>query len=162
MPTVIKTVILSPGETFTLPPGASIIYTSSLESLSTTCEDILNASSELYCFRMEWSSNRNQADSPALEQQDTTVESILVNGVTYALNHDDETNVPTLIDAIENAIGTGVLLNLGGGDAGSTSDRYVRYITFQAPQSLGKTVELKLIGPGFSQGLFAKAQEIVC
>jgi hypothetical protein len=161
MPSIIKTVTLAVGETFTLPPNSKIIYVSDSTSLTSTCEDIPE-DTELLCYRLAWSSNRDQSDSPNLETQTVSVDSIYVNGIQYTLSVADETNAAAVASAIETAVGTGVLTDLTGYDPGSTSDRYLRRVDFKAPETIGKTVEMKLIGTGFEGDLYIKAVEIEC
>jgi hypothetical protein len=156
MPSIIKTVTLAPGETFTLPPGATIIHTSSHESLSSTCDE-LPETSEMKCYRLLFSVNVNRTPSPALEHDDTIVSAIFISGVQYDLNEANEDNVIAAI----NAVVPGVLSNLALVGS-STGDRYVKSYTFQAPEVVGETVELKITGPGFDDGLYVKAVEFEC
>lgn len=53
---IYKSVVLSAGETFVLPPGAEIITVSNLAAITSSCDDDL-PQEELKCYRISWVTN---------------------------------------------------------------------------------------------------------
>jgi hypothetical protein len=81
--TINKSVILAPGESFTLPPGSTIIAVSG--DLTSTCESLPEPET-LSCYYIQWEIEGDDEGSDAWENG--TIDTLIVGGTTYTVNLD--------------------------------------------------------------------------
>lgn len=82
---IIKTITLSTGEVFVLPPGAEVVYVSDTNAVTSSCEEDL-PTEDLLCYQLSWAITDNgngstQAWDPA--SGFVNIVGINVNGTKY-------------------------------------------------------------------------------
>lgn len=80
-----QTITLKVGETFSLPPDATIIWISD-SSVESSCG--IPEFEDYACYQLSWSLNDDQGDSPNLEHQASQVYSITISGTEYLIETD--------------------------------------------------------------------------
>jgi len=85
---ITKTVKLAPGEPFTVPPGAEILYVSDSNSIQTDCIEI-PVSGPLKCYSYKWAIEKDSGGgSGAWRDIDTFLENLVLGGdVSISLEH---------------------------------------------------------------------------
>lgn len=153
--TIYKSVLLQPGEQFTLPPGAELISASDTDSISSTC-DISNLQG-LNCYTFVFGNAGSDGNDSQLFESETAGESnvkaigISVNGTDYLfsspqLSRDDDGRYldPDLINAINSTAAGQVLLNAIYGYWQMGENGTINYITFQGAPSVAQGLSLIL------------------
>src|SRR5689334_1824370 len=86
---ITKTVKLAPGEPFTVPPGAEILYVSDSNSIQTDCIEI-PVSGPLKCYSYKWAVEElgGGGGTGAWHVTDMFMENLVLNGgVSISLQH---------------------------------------------------------------------------
>jgi hypothetical protein len=93
--TSVQTITLQPGEVFTLPPGASLLFVSDVDSIQSECAEIPETTAKCGVFYFNIDDDTN--DNHPLDEDSTTVASISIGGSTYTIGQlVDSANVTNL------------------------------------------------------------------
>jgi hypothetical protein len=165
MATITKAITLKPGESFTLPPGSELLFTSDGTGLSSDCQ--IPPDQQFSCFGIDWSLNDDNTPSPNLEHQVSNVEYLEIAGVQYPLNMDthqvwngggflpDQKN-----EALINALAAKLppyLIQLSKVVTSTSGGRIAWSLYFRTVTDFGPTVRMKITGDGFVPGLYVYA-----
>lgn len=165
MATIAKSVTLKPGESFTLPPGAELLYTSDSNALSSDCT--IPPDQEFSCFAIDWSLNDDNSPSPNLEHQVSNVESIEIAGVAYPINLDthqvwngggftEQQKNTALINALQTKFPE-FLIQIDHLDTSTVGGRLAWTLYFRTITAFGAGIRMKITGDGFTPGLYVYA-----
>lgn len=158
---VFKTVVLQPGESFTLPPDGEIIFTSNASGLSSEC--VIPETEDYVCQRFYWALNDDQSNSPALEHQDSKVYSLTISGTEYIIDLDTHAIYngagggaagDTAVEAaLEPLLPDGIIVidHMGHDETGARLGQDLNFWTFP---SLVPNMKLKITGPGYPDALY--------
>lgn len=133
-------IVLRPGESFTLPAGATLIYSSNPTNLDSNCD--IPTEFELKCWKLEW---ENQSNAPV---EDADFIGVTIDGIFYPFS----TNVPydgNLGDDAATLLQDQMTLDLPQGifvavDVCDTGDDSTQSLIFQ---SVGSSLIFKIQNP---------------
>ncbi len=158
MPTVVKSITLQPGETMSLPPDSTVL-TITDDTYEASCE--LPDFEEYACYKITWSLNDNQDESPNLEHQDSSVEKVTISGTDYLINidthsyHANSGGDAGLKSYFVSKLPVGLII-VSHVSTDTTAERKTHTMYFQTVPSAAATMEMKVVGPGYSDGLYVK------
>lgn len=147
-----QTAILEPGQIVVL-PGNAVINTIILDgdtTLSSSCGTLPTA--EVYaCYDLQWSLQRIEGGTNILESDSATFGSIWIGGIEYpiggGLAYGSEIDIYNLlITAAPTAI-----FNVVSTKKNDFADIYTFYLRFKTAPSLVSSIEMSLIGNGFTE-----------
>lgn len=156
--TVSHTIVLKPGESFSLPAGAEVIYVSS-NSLDSTCPIPAAEAKECYYFQLVIDNDNN--DGHPLDEGSTYFSDLIVGGVTYELDILVDQLSPVLESALINALPQ-TLIEITDVTKNDLAKRTEVLINFKLAPSLAEDTELKITAPGFAGGLFIRPNPTSC
>ena len=169
MSCIYKSITLTEGETFVLPPGAELVGASDTGAITSTndCAPTDNLEA-LLCYQMIFSLNSNVTPSVNLENTDaTTSVSIDLLGVEYLVAQSSNPSNAQFTAALTSAGLTGIITNTSL-SIGTTGSRWNFVYYFKTIPSVASNVKIHIVGPGYydgtdpNDGLFVYPQESTC
>lgn len=162
--TITKTVILEPGETFSLPPGATLTFVSDPDGLDSQCADIPEVSYKCGYFQI---SVDDDNATQGLDELNTTIDKITADGFSVTLNQrvitsGDNPGTPmTLTQLNANITSPDMFVFKAITRDGSPSKYQLFYLFFTIVESLYDSLEMKVISQGPSVSYY-KPNESAC
>lgn len=151
--TIYKSVLLQPGEQFTLPPGAELISATDTDSITSTCD--ISDLQGLNCYTFVFGNAGTDGDQSQLFESETPDKSnvkiigISVDGIDYLFNsaqysQDDDGRYldPDLINAINGTAAGQVMFEPEYGYWIMNDNGTMNYITFKGVPAIVKTLSL--------------------
>ena len=159
--TITKSVILAPGESFTLPAGATVI--SITDVLSTTCTELPDPE-PIVIYKYIFAINQDNNDEHPVGGV-VDIDSLIINGISIPLsftsfNTDDTNNSTGVNQWNAEALGNNALLasypvkfNFVAFSVGGAKNDIVT-VQLEMPQSYKSKVLLKIVNDKFQNGFF--------
>lgn len=150
---ITKTVVVRPGESFTLPPGGTLIYTSDNNGIDTDCQLPPVQSRNCYVFTITVDNDNN--DSHPLDETDATLDYVSILGTQYPMNFTINRTTISMFTELKNTLPAG-LLELLFVDRRIFDKRNQYWITVRALSNIAETVEFKITGRGYEFGAYVR------
>lgn len=153
MPTIVKTVTIEPGESFTLPPGAELIYTSDNSGLTSDC--VLPPEQDLNCYIFSVTVDNDDNTGHPMDESDAIFDFVEVLGTQYPMNFTINRSTTSMFVELDNSLPEG-LIEVTYVDRRIFDKRNQYYITVRVLESIADTVEFKISGRGYETGAYLK------
>lgn len=158
----IKTIIIHPGESVTLPIGTkidSLIINGSI-SVTSTCADLPTPTAQK-CYKMEWSASANASPNYTLEHNEALIKYMNIGGVKYTIGLDPTDPGGVLTLAFMNiAAQLPGIFDFESLQTVGLANRSDSILLFRSIPSVADTIEVNMTGDGFPvNGLFIKPYE---
>lgn len=151
--TVTKTVTLVPGESFTLPPGGELIYTSDNNSISSDCPLPPTQTRSCYIFTVTVDADDNT--SHPMDETDALFNYVEILGVQYDMGFTINRDTISMYTQLVSTVPQG-LLEVVYVDRRIFSKRNQYWVTIRAIESIAESAQFKVTGRGYEFGAFLK------
>ncbi len=147
-----KTIILQPGESFTLPPNADLVFISEPGVLDSECAVPTDIETGFTCLRYDFSESDTETGG-AGSLEDGTFESITVLGVEYTIGLSFGASIFQLRDTINEELGD--LFYVFSGSKETSLDNRTDYaLVARVPTFIVDSLKFKIIGTGYPAGIY--------
>lgn len=147
------TIILKPGEEFTLPPGGSITSASDVVNLESTCDNLPSTSDATNCYFMQWELEGPNSGSDAWENG--TINSLFAIDTTYTVDANAYLENDGGANILRNAmLGTGLFTNISIPARAAVGDRVLWCVCFKTLDSIASSMYLKITSSDNTIGYF--------
>ncbi len=156
-----QSVTIFPNQTVYVPKNATIIGINSSGDIEidSSCLDL--TAPPFACYTMSWSVSADRTPSVALEHQATAIAAMTILGSTYpitGLQADPEAGTNTIFNTFLATYGLSNIVSVPVfARPDQIGDRYPVELYFKTTSEIAATMELKLTGPDFNNGLWVKA-----
>lgn len=150
---ITKTITLTPGESFTLPPDGELIYTSDNNSISTDCP--LPPVQAMGCYIFTVTVDNDNNTSHPMDESDAIFDYVEILGTQYPMGFGINRTTVSMYSELVSSIPQG-LLKVTFVDRRIFDKRNQYWITVQALENVAESAQFKVTGKGYEYGAFLK------
>lgn len=155
---IYKTVVLEPGESFTIPPDGEVVFISNSTGIDSLCP--IPPLEEYVCYKMDFGVSDTEGEDAALEDEGSphpTIQHITISGTDYIIGFDlNGAQLIPLITTIEASVPPAIFQIYSGYK--ENHDRRREFgLKFRTFPSLAEGMEMKITGLSYIDGLYVKA-----